>query len=478
MKVNVLILFVIFSAIAFSQNWNLVDSTKICFYQHNDSTHITNTIVIDSTQNNSGYINYFTGFAFKYCDTCSGFSYQQPIIYRYAKEFLGFYIKNDVTNNQYYLDNNLIKHLSQTGDTWAFNVNLSATTVNVSEQTILGVLDSIKTIVLSNNDTIIISKNYGVIRYPDFENTGKYYQLVGYHQGQNSYGEYLPNFWRTYDFNVGDVFCYRLERDIWNYERTYFHKYIVLSKEVLMDTIHYKFKILGTSMIVRVGGYPPFIWIPTEPINVIKDIYFVNNNNLLENSFGIENEIINYQTNDTNFLYHNFFSNYNNNYTHLATNYFSDSNFGLSCKKTGYTILSDSLLVSTMNQNKYGVYSLNFGKVYHIDFDGFETSNVDVLIGTIKNGDTIGTIYDYTDDLGINELSKQPLKFYPNPATNQITVYGNLKNIQIYNQMGQIVLLENQPNQTINISTLSAGFYFIKAIDKNNTLYSAKLIVR
>ena len=115
-------------------------------------------------------------------------------------------------NNQYNLDNNTIKQHAQLNDNWAYNTSLNATIVNTSEQLILGVLDSIKTIELSNSDTITISKNFGVIRYPDFENLGTYYQMVGYHEGQNSYGDYLPNFWRIYDFNVGDIFSYDVEK--------------------------------------------------------------------------------------------------------------------------------------------------------------------------------------------------------------------------------------------------------------------------
>ena len=102
-------LFLLTSLSSFSQNWHLVNENRTVFFQHSDSSNITNTIVIDSSEVNGNNTNYFTGYAFKYCDTCDGFTTYQPILYRYAKELLGFNIEDDITNNQYNLDENTIK---------------------------------------------------------------------------------------------------------------------------------------------------------------------------------------------------------------------------------------------------------------------------------------------------------------------------------------------------------------------------------
>ncbi|MBK9193094.1 MAG: hypothetical protein IPM77_17235 [Crocinitomicaceae bacterium] len=68
-----------------------------------------------------------------------------------------------------------IKHTAEISDSWLFNstLGINATVVDKYETTILGQIDSFKVIELSTLDTILISKNHGVIRYPDFENAGK-----------------------------------------------------------------------------------------------------------------------------------------------------------------------------------------------------------------------------------------------------------------------------------------------------------------
>lgn len=92
-------------------------------------------------------------------------------------EFLGFEIILDNENDNYIWDSKTLKHHADVGETWNFTSDIIATTVSIGEQEIFGEMDSIKTIVLSTNDTIVLSQNKGLIRYPDFENQGKYYEL-------------------------------------------------------------------------------------------------------------------------------------------------------------------------------------------------------------------------------------------------------------------------------------------------------------
>ncbi len=472
MKIFLLSLFFI-SFISFSQNWNIVNPNRTVFFQHSDSTHITNTIVIDSSLINGANTNYYTGYAFKYCDTCAGFSYIDPIIYRYAKEFLGFNIENDVTNNQYNLDNNIVKQHSQNGDNWAFNSNLIATVINVGEQTILGILDSVKIIHLSNNDTIVISKNYGVIRYPDFENTGKHFDFVGYHEGQNSYGEYLPNFWRTYDFNVGDEFFYEI--DNWyvadNYNRKM--KIKILQNYSSANTISYRVKVIAN---VSSWGSTSY-----STSNYDTTISIAYNKNLDENNFGCSKSdtTLDFYENNNYFYYpilsgNFYFQSSMELYKAYEINY--NSTFGISKNLKHYYAISDSLLqTSTYVFDEQYINNLGRTVLHYFEF---ETINDEILVGTIINGDTTGTIFNLPDDLSIKEnILQNKLKFYPNPATNQITLKGNYKSIAIYNNLGQVVIEQLNPNQVINVNHLSKGLYFIKGVDKNDVIYSGKLMI-
>jgi hypothetical protein len=71
------------------------------------------------------------------------------------------------------------------------------------------------------------------------------------------------------------------------------------------------------------------------------------------------------------------------------------------------------------------------------------------------------------------------LTFYPNPVHNTLKITNNnnlkIKSINIVNYLGQIVLNENNPSETIDISTLASGNYLLKINTDNGTL-TQKLI--
>ncbi len=83
--------------------------------------------------------------------------------------------------------------------------------------------------------------------------------------------------------------------------------------------------------------------------------------------------------------------------------------------------------------------------------------------------------------LGINDVSKTEIQIFPNPVINQLTIKGNLNlsQIKIFDVIGRIHRTINPINETetINISTLSKGIYFISLIDEtNNALKVYKII--
>ena len=82
-------------------------------------------------------------------------------------------------------------------------------------------------------------------------------------------------------------------------------------------------------------------------------------------------------------------------------------------------------------------------------------------------------------NLGVNEVVKNSLKIYPNPAVSEITISGEElvnENIEIYNLLGQKVLEQKlMANENkINISQLSKGIYTVKLIDSNVTVKFVK----
>jgi hypothetical protein len=74
------------------------------------------------------------------------------------------------------------------------------------------------------------------------------------------------------------------------------------------------------------------------------------------------------------------------------------------------------------------------------------------------------------------------IHIYPNPSNNGISVVSNdneLLKISVINWVGQVVLQENNvmPKTTLNVSSLSNGFYFImlEEIKGNTTLYKTAI---
>lgn len=83
---------------------------------------------------------------------------------------------------------------------------------------------------------------------------------------------------------------------------------------------------------------------------------------------------------------------------------------------------------------------------------------------------------------GINSfINKYPIDIYPNPANNELHI--SIKNeaiineINIYNQIGQKVLFVKPETNTVDVSTLRSGIYFIELIS-NEFIIREKLIIK
>jgi len=74
--------------------------------------------------------------------------------------------------------------------------------------------------------------------------------------------------------------------------------------------------------------------------------------------------------------------------------------------------------------------------------------------------------------LSTDDLEKEQLVVYPNPAKNTLTVQTSkatmASHYEIYSINGRKVMQVNAPNKNIDISSLDAGVYIIKMISKGN----------
>ncbi|NVN94562.1 MAG: T9SS type A sorting domain-containing protein [Bacteroidetes bacterium] len=82
--------------------------------------------------------------------------------------------------------------------------------------------------------------------------------------------------------------------------------------------------------------------------------------------------------------------------------------------------------------------------------------------------------------VGINEVEKEKVKVYPNPAINSITFTGIYKDFKltIFNAIGQIVLQKKliTSNTTLNIESFQRGMYYFQLINDKAKVINGKFV--
>ncbi|MFZ1824569.1 MAG: T9SS type A sorting domain-containing protein, partial [Chitinophagales bacterium] len=112
------------------------------------------------------------------------------------------------------------------------------------------------------------------------------------------------------------------------------------------------------------------------------------------------------------------------------------------------------------------------GKIVRLGLPNMPNYNLGVME---KSGcDTIGTS-------AVNNINKNAIQLYPNPAHNYIYLKHapqGIVQIHIADIYGKEVLYFNQQStDVINISTLPSGLYFIIITQENAMLITQKLVV-
>ncbi len=116
---------------------------------------------------------------------------------------------------------------------------------------------------------------------------------------------------------------------------------------------------------------------------------------------------------------------------------------------------------------------------------GYLASNPDPSLYIIENNapgcDTEIEVIDACT-LSVDEvdLETSVISFYPNPTEDDlyIDIKGDIevKNITIYNSMGQLVRTFNGSHKLMNVSKMDSGVYFVKVNTINGEIYTQKII--
>ena len=119
------------------------------------------------------------------------------------------------------------------------------------------------------------------------------------------------------------------------------------------------------------------------------------------------------------------------------------------------------------------------------------TEPVEYIVPAENGDEQVWTVTITEKPNGVTDLSVINIEIYPNPATNFVTIEADskIKNIYIYNTVGQIVSVSKLHNLSrlngnfntskveIDVSNMQAGFYILNIKTKNG-ISVKKLIVQ
>lgn len=216
------------------QNWQPISTTAITSYKSSPSTSDSvliygvpnfseivmkqsiQSLYIDSTINNQYYFNRQQNYHPQtlYNGTLKAkMHFLNEKMIEVSPGLYHFYSPDSFQTGYYTYQNTpdsfVINTLANVNESWIYKLNQPdiATVVAADEEYIFGVLDSIKIITVNTGDSIVLSKNYGIIHFSDAGQSS--YQLAGIETAPTqNYGLKMPNTYDVYDFEVGNVFNY------------------------------------------------------------------------------------------------------------------------------------------------------------------------------------------------------------------------------------------------------------------------------
>lgn len=480
----IVLMFVFHSSNA--QNWHFVETEKTYHYSC-DTTNLIFSIWADSVKINGKDTIWFANRVILPCDTCHAENYPNSYANKFMLKNQALFLQREIKvseNGKINLqspDSFIIEKNFAINQTWNFSNSKNAEIYFRGIGNVLGVQDSIIGIIVNSTDTIVISKNYGVVQYPCV--AGKYFRLIGV-ESKNSIGYHVPTFYEIYKFEKDDIIHKRAyEGDPGGYY-DFYGGYQILNVETdSIEKFQYVFNGCQTTVI--------------DGINFIHDTIHQENNG--ENFFINQTErrdcyhsIESVRTfQDTSFESLNCYPEKRYN---IVTIYQKNGITYFEQKQTIFKKLNDiflysnanpDIIVNDTNHNEINEILIiertglihNYYSAFEYDFR-FENKKVDIY--TTPSDDMFCNYFTLTT----NNIQEKSIQLFPNPTTGIINISGlNVENIEVYNVFGQKVYRKSfsnsESNENLKIDLknyVSKGIYFVN-IQSENKNYSSKLIV-
>ncbi len=235
---------------ASAQNWALLNPAYKYNYSLGGTDTITNQVFVTN-------IDTLGPDSFRYelnkigaivpCDTC-GF-YASWYLATERPQFLGGHLVL-APNGSWVLatDNGarILQPSAEIGANWLFDPinSVTATVSNIAMGTVLSEPDSLKSIHLSTGDSIIVSRDHGMVLFPQ-EGPDAALELIGI-EGMEL-GALLPKPADLFGLSPGDVIQYHLRTYFYSHSALFIysydthHKYLITGREDLGDTVQLDF---------------------------------------------------------------------------------------------------------------------------------------------------------------------------------------------------------------------------------------------
>lgn len=484
-----------------SQNWNVFNGNYRYNYKYNNSALISQVIFSDSLSvQGNDTVYYLNRIGVECVGTCptltTPLNPTTTVIVPNMPQFLQRSIKKFPNGTVLLYDTAklVIQTNCQVNQTWLFDSvnNINATCLNKIVQINFGLSDSVRTILIGNNDTLKLSKYFGLLQFPTLYNQNKYYRLVGIENAGSYdsvalYGVKVPNYYDFYKFNAGDKFCFETS---WYMilgsggnvnQGCYTGNHTILSR-TLENNGSYSYSISGYRQNCGAAGVvTTFTLQPTNsninyentmyPGQVVKTQFHPQHANLVQ--FGMDNNGIFYKYAGPGCITYSPvlvpFS-----YAHQSL----ESNTPLA---SSYYTINPNAIISVAYGTGLGqlYYKINpSGLNGHPDQHYFFCTTCAVKNGVPYFG--IPTYVGLPDNLnGVSSIS-----VYPNPGSGRYTIQlksSSVDEIRIMDVLGRNLVYETSISGTehleLDLSSQSQGLYLIGFYQKGQ-LFEVKKIMK
>ena len=500
------VLLCIVSQFSFSQNWSVINMTDKFNYRLDDDPVITATIWADSVHWNGNDSVFYLNRVMcdtcvtliggpNPCDTCYGLKNQPQFLQRTA------YISSSGVVNFRDTANRVILTLSALNDTWMFDSlpGITATVIATTTDSVFGSLDSIKIMMLSTGDTLKLSRNYGLLQYPNHYGQNSYYRLAGI-EGRNL-GVQLPKFNDFFNFNVGDMFEYHGRNNFYEHCISPFdfeacdliRKYLITAKQISGDTIIYNLEGQLMKQCMSIAGGPLMFATCIDSINEMN--VYIDSSGHVSNKYNHETF---YLDNHLPFGGIPISLNGLGNGTlrmKLDSNSILSKSFGLldisgSSQiyfiETLLSVGSDTIYISPLGSAGCS-YAINYKTGLGIvDFSYgmcFELLWEEHLVAYRKGNDTVGVFTPDSDfTVGIQDIHAfNPISVYPNPANDVVFITSTVQSgseISLADLQGKELIATklNFEKTSLDVSQIASGLYFL-TIRMQERTFTRKVLI-